>query len=129
APPGLNASGLLSDCNDSSIQIYPGAPEVCNGIDMDCNGLVDDGTTCWDDDGDGYCEVPPCGNVAGSTSGSPRDCNDNNPNIYPGRTEDCGTAFDDNCNQQTNEQDAIGCNNYYYDFDGDGYGALSTTQR
>ena len=30
------------DCNDDNDQIFPGAPETCNFIDNDCNGIVDD---------------------------------------------------------------------------------------
>jgi hypothetical protein len=46
------------DCNDSDASIHPLAVEVCNGIDDDCNGLIDDGlqlfTYYQDADGDGY---------------------------------------------------------------------------
>jgi len=31
------------DCDDTSPLAYPGAKEVCDGVDNDCNGIVDDG--------------------------------------------------------------------------------------
>lgn len=33
------------DCDDTSDRAYPGATEVCDGVDNDCNGIVDDGAT------------------------------------------------------------------------------------
>jgi len=46
------------DCNDNNPAVHPGATEVCNGIDDNCNGLVDDGLQTFpfyrDADGDGY---------------------------------------------------------------------------
>jgi hypothetical protein len=60
------------DCNDLDAEIYPGATEVCDNKDNDCNDLVDDepvdGTIYYpDDDEDSYgnalitvnaCEAP-----------------------------------------------------------------------
>lgn len=31
------------DCDDTKASAYPGAVEVCDGVDNDCNGIVDDG--------------------------------------------------------------------------------------
>jgi Notch-like protein len=54
------------------------------------------------------------------------DCNDTadakGPNINPGKTETCLTAYDDNCNDEPNDLDAIACSDFYYDSDKDGWG-------
>ena len=60
APAGFVARG--GDCNDEDAAIHPGAAEVCDGVDNDCNGQIDDadanvegGSTFYRDaDGDGF---------------------------------------------------------------------------
>jgi hypothetical protein len=69
------------DCNDSNPAIRPGASELCNTIDDDCDGAADEGTAS-DDDGDGFTE---CGG----------DCNDANVGVFPGATEICNFQDDD----------------------------------
>ena len=102
-----------TDCNDDpnagGAAIHAGATEVCNGVDDDCDGQVDEGvqTVYYPDiDTDGYgntaASVKSCSPPAGyiSTGG---DCNDNNSNIKPGAVEICGNLIDDNCNGQIDE--------------------------
>lgn len=106
-------------------------PEVCNGADDDCNGIVDDEDTegCFphylDMDGDGSgivsdqkCLCGPKGNYRATRSG---DCNDEDPQAYPGAAEVCN-GQDDNCDDRIDEMGAQGCINYYRDDDGDGRG-------
>jgi hypothetical protein len=42
-PPWVTAGG---DCHDGSTTYHPGAPELCDGGDNDCDGLVDQGGVC-----------------------------------------------------------------------------------
>ena len=64
------------DCNDSDEKIHPGAPDVCDGIDSNCNQLdCDVETICdndFDDDGDGFtdCNDSSCANDPVCASGS-----------------------------------------------------------
>lgn len=105
---GYDAS---DDCNDGNAAIHPGAAEMCgDGIDNNCNSATDEGClTCTDDDNDGYFAQQGC---AASV-----DCNDNNANIYPGRSESCGDGIDNNCNGVTDEQ----CGTVERDADEDGF--------
>ncbi len=123
-PPCLNTTNTQRDCDDTQSSISPVGVEVLNGLDDDCDGFIDEGTVVFDDDGDGFCESPPCVNASGTQS----DCNDGDYTVYPGATEICADGVDNNCNGQTNEQNAIGCSLYYYDGDSDTYGVAGSTQ-
>ena len=55
----LDGDGFTDDCDDNNPDVFPGAVEVCDGLDNDCNNLVDDDPvddTLWfeDNDADGY---------------------------------------------------------------------------
>jgi hypothetical protein len=121
--PGKVTQG--GDCNDTNASIHPGAAEVCNGVDDNCNGMVDEGLTFTnyyvDADGDGYgagTAQSSCAPVPGKVTNN-QDCNDANPAVKPGAAEVCN-GIDDNCNGQVD--DGLTFTNYYPDADGDGYG-------
>lgn len=46
-----------ADCDDSHPAIHPGAPELCDGKDNDCDGAIDDGDVCG---GSAWCNPEPC---------------------------------------------------------------------
>jgi hypothetical protein len=108
APVGyVSAAG---DCNDAETGINPDALEICNGLDDNCNGQVEEGVIFinlyTDNDGDGYgatasaisaCDLMPGYITVGG------DCNDNNLNIQPGATELCSNTIDDDCDGLVNE--------------------------
>ena len=123
-PPCINTTSVEPDCNDNAPLAYPNAPEVANNIDDNCDGRVDEGTVVYDDDGDGYCETPPCVN----TTRQQPDCNDEEFTVNPAATEVCGDGLDNDCDGDTNQQNAQNCSNFYLDSDGDGYGVSGSTQ-
>lgn len=82
-----------NDCNDSNSAVNPGAAENCSdNIDNDCDGFTDeadsDCTINCDIDGDGY---------DGSQCQGWTDCNDLDPAVNPGASEDCNNGIDDDC--------------------------------
>ena len=116
------------DCNDNNNLIHPGAPEICNGVDDDCDGAVDEGDVCLvtyycDDDADGYFDVNPDGTCntfnctpAGCSETQGNDCNDSNSLVNPGKPEICGNGIDEDCDGSD-----VLCGECD-DSDGDGYG-------
>jgi hypothetical protein len=101
--PALAVCGATgpADCNDADPAIRPDAPELCDGVDTDCDGLVDEdaGEGSWflDADGDGYGAQPGtgCRPVTGASSLS-GDCDDANPDVSPAAREACN-GIDDDC--------------------------------
>ncbi len=92
------------DCNDLRPDIYPGAEEVCDGVDNNCDTEVDEGcASCTDADQDGFYAQSGCTTAV--------DCDDSNPAINPIATEVCD-GIDNDCDGGVDNLD---------DLDGDGY--------
>ena len=122
APDGTVPNG--NDCDDTEAAVFPSNTEVCDGLDNDCNGEIDENIPSeWylDADGDGYGDatqvtetcLPEDGYVAQSG-----DCNDDDATIFPSAEEVCD-GVDNNCNGVSDE-DLLTL--FYVDADLDGYG-------
>ena len=99
------------DCDDTDPAVHPDADELCNALDDDCDGHVDEDATdasTWyaDDDGDGWgdpdaalqaCEQPTDA-VADST-----DCDDTDADTHPEATEACYDDADNECDGEVDE--------------------------
>jgi hypothetical protein len=118
------------DCEDENPAVNPGADELCNGIDDDCDGVVDPGTSVdaptWyaDLDFDGYgdddsmmaaCDPGPGWVAVGG------DCDDSTNAVSPAATEVCN-GIDDDCDGTIDTTGGAEIPTWYVDLDGDGFG-------
>lgn len=114
----VGAVSDAGDCDDTDPDVAPDAPEVCGGGDEDCDGLVDDadgsvdpasfGDGWVDADGDGYGDpgapVRACADTTGVSSVG-TDCDDSDPNVFPGAVER-ENGRDDDCDGSAELDDA-----------------------
>ncbi len=125
------SEGGLTAC-----EVEGGLPEVCNGVDDDLDGLVDEegaqGCAFWfrDGDGDGFGTDPGaclCGPSEGFPAINNADCDDSDAAVHPGAVEVCN-GRDDNCDGQADGEGVPGCTTYYKDGDNDGYGVAGDSK-
>jgi hypothetical protein len=99
------------DCDDHDVDAYPGAFEVCDGVDNDCDGDSDEGvTTTWyrDADGDNYGDPDTTEQACASSDGwvqNGEDCDDGDPGVAPGVNEVCDDGVDNDCDGLTDSED------------------------
>ncbi|MFZ5478643.1 MAG: MopE-related protein [Myxococcota bacterium] len=120
------------DCDDTQPTVNPGATELCDAVDLNCDGdatagASDAATAYRDGDGDGFgwadagvafCDVP-AGYVADAS-----DCDDTDDTISPAGTEVCD-GVDQNCDGTAD--DGLDFTDWYMDADSDGYGDVSAS--
>jgi subtilisin-like proprotein convertase family protein len=82
-----DGADMCVDCDDNDPLRLPGAVELCDGVDNDCDESIDE-NIFRDRDGDGF-DRADCGGP---------DCDDGDPLIHPDAIELCGDELDNDCN-------------------------------
>ncbi|MCP4810329.1 MAG: hypothetical protein GY913_04795 [Proteobacteria bacterium] len=121
------------DCDDASASVGQGFVEVCDGLDNDCDGRVDEDdasdAVVWfqdlDEDGFGFGERAACAVPQGFV-GAGGDCDDQDAAIHPDAAEVCDQV-DNDCDGEVDGGSADAAT-FYADADGDGYGDSAVSE-
>jgi len=110
---GDGVSECAGDCDDANASRHPGATELCNAVDEDCNPA----TFGVDADSDGF-ESSACCSAPGVCGA---DCDDSLNTVNPGAAESCNAGLDDDCDGLADSADGVcvPCGPGYVGFDGD----------
>ena len=135
-PVDQDGDGVVAseDCDDQDPARFPGNSEVCDGLDNDCDGDLDEADADWDSstgglwfadiDGDGFGDpgVPleACSQPADSADND-MDCDDAHTAASPIGVEICD-GLDNDCDGSVDPVDALDAGTWYADLDGDGFG-------
>ncbi len=115
----------IDDCDDTDSAVSPAATESCNGIDDNCDGVVDEagatGETTWfyDTDGDGYGDASNTVDACDAPSGTvtdDTDCDDTDSSVNPGEAEVPYDGIDQDCDSAD-----------LTDVDGDGFDSTAVS--
>lgn len=125
-PPGFSAKA--GDCDDRDSTVNPGAAEVCDGRDQNCNGVQDElavDAPSWYQDADGDGHGNPVESIESCTMPSGYasdygDCDDTDAAIHVGAPEVCD-QIDNNCDDDV-DTDPVDGVMVFPDADGDGFG-------
>ncbi|MEL6347157.1 MAG: MopE-related protein [Myxococcota bacterium] len=82
----------MLDCDDNREDVFPGADEICDGVDNNCNDTIDEG---YDLDDDAFFDGDDAGCAA--AYGADADCDDDDAAINPDADEICNNGIDDDC--------------------------------
>ena len=134
-----DGDGVLdtSDCDDTNPDVFPGATEICDGIDNDCDGSTDgddatDRATFFaDTDGDGFGDaaapVQACSQPEGTVDND-TDCDDASADVSPAADELCD-GIDNDCDGAVDPDTALDAADWFRDADDDGHGNPLETAR
>jgi len=123
------------DCRDHYAEVYPGAPEYCDGLDNNCDGTTDENpldpdTFYLDEDFDGWgnSEIMLTGcNLPDGYVPYGGDCDDTDPDRAPAKDEECD-GIDNDCDEEVDEGVSDeNATTWYLDEDGDGHGSSTAS--